>query len=51
MGFKIAKHFSLLIMKVEYVDNTKATKEMIWLQRFMDGLGKKQEMGRLYNDN
>ena len=24
---------------------------MIWLQRFMDELSKKQEMGRLYNDS
>ena len=24
---------------------------MIWLRRFLDELGKKQEMGRLYSDN
>ena len=24
---------------------------MIWLQRFLDELGKKQELGRLYSDN
>eukprot|EP00253_Pinus_taeda_P023724 PITA_23724 len=28
-----------------------ASKEMIWLQRFLDDLGKKQELGRLYSDN
>jgi hypothetical protein len=28
-----------------------ASKEMIWLQRFLDELGKKQELGRLYSDS
>ena len=37
--------------KVEYVSPTEAGKEMIWLQRFMEELGKKQENSRLYNDN
>lgn len=26
------------------------SKELIWLQRFLDELGKKQELGRLYSD-
>ena len=37
-------------MEAEYVVATKDSKEMIWLQRFMDELGKKQEMDRLYSD-
>eukprot|EP00253_Pinus_taeda_P003130 PITA_03130 len=37
--------------EAEYVAATKASKEMIWLQRFLDELGKKQELGRLYSDN
>ena len=34
-----------------YVAATEASKEMIWLQRFMDELGKKHDMGTLYNDS
>eukprot|EP00253_Pinus_taeda_P008614 PITA_08614 len=37
--------------EVEYVAATEASKEMIWLQRFLDELGKKQELGRLYSDS
>ena len=37
--------------EAEYVATTEASKEMIWLQRFLDELGKKQELGRLYSDN
>ena len=33
----------------EYVVATEASKEMIWLQRFMDELGKKHDMGTLYS--
>ena len=36
---------------VEYVVATEASKEMIWLQRFMEELGKKQENSRLYCDS
>jgi len=32
---------ALSTMEVEYIDATKASKEMIWLQRFLDELGKK----------
>ena len=35
----------------EYVAATEASKEMIWLQRFMEELGKKQENNRLYCDS
>ena len=38
-------------MEVEYVAATEVSKEMIWLQRFMEELGKKQENSRLYSDN
>ena len=38
-------------MEVEYVVATEASKEMIWLQRFMEELGKKQGNRRLYNDS
>ena len=34
----------------EYVATTEASKEMIWLQRLMDELGKKHDMGTLYSD-
>ena len=37
--------------EVEYVVATKASKGMIWMQRFIEELGKKQENSRLYNDN
>eukprot|EP00253_Pinus_taeda_P002566 PITA_02566 len=32
-------------------DMAEASKEMIWLQRFLDELGKKQKLGRLYSDS
>lgn len=37
--------------EVEYVATTEASKEMIWLQRFLDELGKKKELGSLYIDS
>jgi hypothetical protein len=37
--------------EAEYVAATEASKEMIWLQRFMEELGKKQENNMLYCDN
>ena len=38
---KLQKVVSLSTREVEYVVATKASKEMIWLQRFMEELGKK----------
>ena len=38
-------------MKAQYVATTEASKEMIWLQRFVEELGKKQENRRLYYDS
>jgi hypothetical protein len=48
---KLQKVVSLSITEEEYIFATKASKEMIWLQRFMEELGKKQENNRLYCDN
>ena len=36
--------------EAEYVASTEASKEMIWWQRFMEELGKKQENSRIYSD-
>ena len=47
----LKKVVALSTMEAEYVVATKASKEMILLQRFMEELGKKQENSRLYNDN
>ena len=44
---KIQSVVALSTIEVEYVATTKASKEMIWLQRFMDELGKKHDMGTL----
>ncbi|KAH9328597.1 hypothetical protein KI387_000705, partial [Taxus chinensis] len=35
----------------EYVAATEASKEMIWLQQFLDELGHKKEVGRLHSDS
>jgi hypothetical protein len=48
---KLQKVVSLSIMEEEYVFSTKASKEMIWLERFMEELGKNQENNRLYCEN
>jgi hypothetical protein len=41
----------LSTMEAEYVVSIKESKEMIWLHRFMEELGKKQGNNRLYHDN
>jgi hypothetical protein len=48
---KLQKVVALSTTDVEYVSTTEASKEMIWLQRFMEELGKKQENNRLYCDS
>jgi len=48
---KLQFFVALSITKAEYVAATEASKEMIWLQKFLDELGKKQELGRLYSDS
>jgi hypothetical protein len=48
---KLQKVVALSTMEVEYVVVAEASKEMIWLKRFMEELGKKQENIRLYCDS
>ena len=48
---KVQKVATLSTTEVEYVSAIEASKEMIWLQRFIEELGKKRENNRLYNDN
>ena len=48
---KLQKFVALSTTEAEYVTATKASKEMIWLQRFMEELGKKKENSKLYYDN
>ena len=48
---KLQQVVGISTMEAEYVANTQAIKEMIWLQRFMEELGKKQENSRLYSDS
>jgi len=48
---KFQSFVALSMMKVEYVAATEASKELTCLQRFLDELGKKQELGRLYSDS
>jgi hypothetical protein len=47
---KLQKVVSLSTTEAKYVSTTEASKEMIWLQRFMEELGKNQENNRLYCD-
>ena len=48
---KLQKVVVLSTTKEEYVASTEASKDMIWLQRFMEELGKKQDNSKLYNDS
>jgi hypothetical protein len=48
---KLQKVVSLSTIEAEYVASTEMSKEMIWLQRFMEELGKKQGNSRLYCDS
>ena len=48
---KLQKVVALSTIEVEYVVATEASKEMIWLQRFMEELGKKHENKKLYYDS
>ena len=45
------KIIALSTIVAEYVAATEAAKEMIWLHSFLDGLGKKQEIGILHCDS
>ena len=48
---RLQRVVALSSAEAEYVALTEASKEMIWLQRFMEELGKKQESSRLYCDS
>ena len=48
---KIQSVVALSTTEVEYVAATEASKEMIWLQRFMGELGKEHDKGTLYSDS
>ena len=47
VGFQKSSVVALSTTKAEYVAATEASKEIIWLQRFMDELGKNHDMGML----
>ena len=46
---KLQKLVALSTMEAQYVASIEASKEMIWLQRFMEELGNKQENRRLFS--
>jgi hypothetical protein len=48
---KLQKVVALSTTEVEYVAAIEASKEMNWLQRFVEELGNKQENNRLYCDS
>jgi hypothetical protein len=48
---KLQKVVELSTTKAKYVVITEASKEIIWLHRFMEELGKKHENSRLYCDS
>eukprot|EP00253_Pinus_taeda_P033911 PITA_33911 len=48
---KIQSVVALSTTEAEYVTATEASKEMIWLQRFIGGLGKENGKGTLYSDS
>jgi hypothetical protein len=48
---KLQKVVALSTIEAKYVVATEARKEIIWLQRFMEELGKKKDNSRLYCDS
>eukprot|EP00253_Pinus_taeda_P003602 PITA_03602 len=48
---KLKSVIALSTIEAEYLAAIEASKEMIWLQRFLDELAKKQELGKLCSDN
>ena len=48
---KIQSVVALSTTEAENVATTEASKEIIWLQRFMGELGKEHDMGTLYSDS
>ena len=51
LDFKTAKGCCTFNNRGKVCCSTEASKEMIWLHRFMEELGKKQENSRLYCDS
>ena len=50
-GSQLQKIVALSTTEAEYVAITEASKEMVWLQSFLEELGKKQEDNVLYCDS
>ena len=50
-GSQLQKIVALFTTEAEYVTVTEASKEMVWLQSFLEELGKKQEDNVLYCDS
>ncbi|KAK4590671.1 hypothetical protein RGQ29_021012 [Quercus rubra] len=50
-ALNLQKIVALSTIEIEYVAATKVGNEMIWLDSFLDELGKKQELGILHSDN
>ena len=50
-GSQLQKRVALSTTEAEYVAVTEASKEMVWLQSFLEELGKKQEDNVLYCDS
>ena len=48
---RLQKIVALSTTEAEYVAVTEAGKEMVWLQGFLDELGKKNEKGVLHSDS
>jgi hypothetical protein len=48
---KLQKVVALSTTEAEYVAATEASKEMIWLQRFMEELERSRRMNKLYCDS
>ena len=48
---KLQQVVALSTTEAEYVASTESSKEIIWLHRFMEELGKKQENIRFYSDS
>ena len=50
-GSQLQKIVALSTTEAEYIVVTEASKEMVWLQSFLEELGKKQEDNVLYCDS
>ncbi|KAG6733210.1 hypothetical protein I3842_01G215700 [Carya illinoinensis] len=50
-GSNLQKTVSLSTTEAEYIAVSEAAKEMVWLQGFLEELGKKNQKGTLYSDS